>query len=96
MPGNGVYVLANKGDGAGFYKWTGGLLGAGRVYLEKTGSGTAPTYIPFGYSETTNIKTTDYTNYTDSDGWFTLDGRKLDTKPTKKGIYIYKGKKVIM
>ena len=29
-------------------------------------------------------------------GWYTLDGRKLDGKPTKKGIYIYNGKKVIM
>ena len=28
------------------------------------------------------------------DAWYTLDGRKLDGKPTKKGMYIYKGKKV--
>jgi len=26
--------------------------------------------------------------------WYTLDGRKLQGKPTQKGIYIYKGKKV--
>ena len=25
------------------------------------------------------------------DAWYTLDGRKLDGKPTKKGMYIYKG-----
>ena len=25
---------------------------------------------------------------------YTLDGRKLNAKPTKKGLYIYKGKKV--
>ena len=27
--------------------------------------------------------------------WYTLDGRKLDAQPTKKGVYIYKGKMVI-
>lgn len=27
--------------------------------------------------------------------WYTLDGRKLDKQPTTKGLYIYKGKKVI-
>ena len=29
------------------------------------------------------------------DDWYTLDGKKLDGEPTEKGIYIYKGKKVI-
>ena len=29
------------------------------------------------------------------DEWFTLDGRKLNGQPTKKGVYIYNGKKVI-
>mgnify|MGYP007069905352 CR=1 FL=1 len=28
------------------------------------------------------------------DGWFMLDGRKLPGKPTQKGIYINKGKKI--
>ena len=27
--------------------------------------------------------------------WYTIDGRRLQGKPTKKGIYIYNGKKVI-
>ena len=29
-------------------------------------------------------------------GWYTFDGRKLNTKPTEKGIYINKGKKIII
>lgn len=29
-------------------------------------------------------------------GWYSLDGRRLDTMPTKKGIYIKDGKKVII
>ena len=28
--------------------------------------------------------------------WYTLDGRKLDKQPTTKGLYIYKGKKVVI
>ena len=28
-------------------------------------------------------------------GWYTLDGHKLDGKPTKKGVYIYNGRKVV-
>ena len=43
--------------------------------------------------EETGIETTDYTNY--SDAWYTIDGRKLDSVPTKKGLYIHKGKKVV-
>ena len=28
--------------------------------------------------------------------WYTLDGRKLDAIPTKKGLYILNGKKVVI
>ena len=30
------------------------------------------------------------------DAWYSLDGRKLDSKPTKPGLYIRGGKKVII
>ena len=38
-------------------------------------------------------------NYAGADEWYTLytlDGRKLDGKPTQKGIYIHNGKKIIV
>ena len=28
--------------------------------------------------------------------WYSLDGRKLDGKPTVKGVYIYEGRKVVV
>lgn len=31
-----------------------------------------------------------------NDKWYTLDGRKLDAKPTKKGVYIMNGGKVVI
>ena len=30
------------------------------------------------------------------DGWFSIDGRKLNRKPTKKGVYIVNGKRVVI
>lgn len=29
-------------------------------------------------------------------GWYSLDGRQLDRKPTQKGVYLFKGKKVVV
>ena len=110
--GNGVYVLANKGNGAGFYKWTGGLLGAGRVYLQKTSSGTAPTYIPFGFGDTTSIneelrmknEALRMKNEEFAPAIYDLQGRKVNAQPNspalhsqlKKGIYIVNGKKIVI
>ena len=31
-----------------------------------------------------------------SDGWYSLDGRRLNTAPTRKGIYVNKGKVVMI
>ncbi|MBP5772177.1 MAG: fibronectin type III domain-containing protein [Bacteroidaceae bacterium] len=31
-----------------------------------------------------------------ANGWFTLDGRKLEGKPTAKGLYIHRGMKVVV
>ena len=32
----------------------------------------------------------------DDDQWYTLDGRRLDAKPTQRGLYIVNGKKVLI
>ena len=43
----------------------------------------------FGDGDASGIITTDFTNYTNNtDTWYTIDGRKLDGKPTQRGIYI--------
>ena len=50
--------------------------------------------IPFGLGdEPTDIKNV---NSEQVDSWWTLDGRKLDTKPTTKGLYIHNGRKTII
>ena len=37
-----------------------------------------------------------YTLHSTLSEWYTLDGRKLDKKPTRKGLYIYGGRKVVI
>jgi hypothetical protein len=47
----------------------------------------------FGDTEN-GITTTNFMN--SSDAWFTLDGRKLSGKPSRAGVYINNGKKVVI
>lgn len=47
------------------------------------------------FDETTKIANTNITNITNGD-WYDLNGRKLDKMPTKKGVYIMNGKKVVV
>jgi hypothetical protein len=47
--------------------------------------------------ETTNISTTNFTNDTNvNSDWYSLDGSRLNGKPTTKGIYIHNGNKVVI
>ena len=50
--------------------------------------------IEFERGETTAIDNSQFTIDISADSWYTIDGVKLNGEPTKKGIYIYKGKKV--
>lgn len=90
--GNGVYVLAKPaGKEIGFYKWTGGSLGAGRVYLDTTTA--APDFIGFS-SETTGIAAVTNNAQTTTGGVYNLQGQRVSL-PTK-GLFIVNGKKVVV
>ena len=52
--------------------------------------------IDWGEGETTQITNTNFTNSTNSDEWYTLDGRKLNAKPNAKGVYINNGRKTMI
>ena len=47
------------------------------------------------FGEATKITTTNITNITNGD-WYDLNGRKLQGMPTKKGVYIMNGRKVVV
>ena len=98
-PQNSILLL---GDDNKLHYAGAGHLGACRAYF-KIGDGVSAARsltsfsIDFGDDEATGIiSTTNYTNDTNSDAWFTLDGRRLSGKPTAKGLYIVNGKKVIV
>lgn len=93
---DGVYVLADKGEGAGFYKWTGGLLGSGRVYLEMAAGAKANEYIPFAFGDPTGINTIGNVQPTVGNDAYDLQGRRVGSATLNKGIYIVNGRKVIV
>ena len=84
----------------GFYKFT-GTLDPNKAHLEVASSGSgARQFIGIGgSSETKEIGDTPRLNEKGemiNDNWYTLEGLKLSGEPTKSGIYVRNGKKVIV
>ena len=73
-------------------------ISAGRAYfllpsVEATGAKSVMAF--FGDDVPTNINQTNRDDFTsDDNSWYSLSGQRLATRPTAKGIYIHKGKKV--
>lgn len=90
-----VYVLANKAKGVGFYKWTGGKLGKGRVYLPIGASVGAGEFCAFtdDDNQPDAIQEIDLSELKDVP-CYDLQGRRVKT--LKKGVYIVNGQKVII
>ena len=91
------YVLYNNE----FVKATGNIP-QGKNYLDFTTQSSEVSsvatrgFYSIGEDEATGIRevTLRQAQGPSDDAWYLLDGRKLSGQPTKKGIYIYKGKKV--
>ena len=97
-------ILFMGGENTLYYPITGASIGAQRAYF-KIGDGAALARqltafrINFGDDEATGIISIENGKLNiehSADAWFTLDGRKLDGKPTQRGIYINNGKKTII
>ena len=96
-------ILFMGSDNTLYYPQNGASIGAQRAYF-KIGddNSSAPTLLSFniyfGDSETTGIITISKESGSqgDDDGWYSLDGRKLSGKSTKKGLYIVNGRKVVV
>ena len=89
------FVLAKPaGKSAGFYKWNGGSLTSGKVYLPAPAG--ARDYLEFTFDgETTGLsEELRMKNEESAAAWYDLQGRKV-ANPTK-GLYIVNGKKVIV
>ena len=89
---DGVYVLASENSLTGFYKWEGGLLGSGRVYLPAT---SAARFISID-GVATAIKTVDNSQPTTASDVYNLAGQRVSPATLKQGLYISNGKKQIV
>lgn len=95
------YILSKQNDVIGWYPLAAAYeLKAHSAYLKLlTADVNAARGIvmDYGDGETTGIAT--ITNDRDSmadDAWYTVDGKKLDEKPVKKGLYIHNGRKTVI
>ena len=93
-------ILLMGGENMLYYPTTGAGIGAQHAYL-KIGDGAQLARlkafrINFGDDETSGILSLSKDSRSAGESWFTLDGRKLDGKPTRKGLYINNGVKVVI
>jgi uncharacterized protein YjdB len=90
------YVLAKKSGVVGFYKWNGGSLTSGKVYLPSSSVSNAREFLGFSFdeNEVTAINEAKSQQPTANGQYYDLQGRKV-AKPTK-GLYIVNGRKVIV
>ena len=80
-----------------YWPLSGASLGACRAYfkLNDVDAGDIlKTRMNFEEETTGILSTTNYTNK--ADAWYTVNGVKLDKEPTKKGMYIHNGIKVVI
>ncbi|MBR6963285.1 MAG: hypothetical protein IKH86_06570 [Prevotella sp.] len=89
-----VYVLSKKSKGVGFYKWTGGKLGAGRVYLPVEANVEGANEFCAFFEDTTDAIQAIESAEQLVGPYYDLQGRRVE-KPTK-GVYIVNGQKVII
>jgi hypothetical protein len=87
--GNSHYVYDNDG----FRLQSTGTIAANKAYLSLPTSDTDKINVSLGGA--TGIKGIAADNE-DNGAWYTLDGAKVNEKPTAKGLYIHNGKKVIV
>ena len=97
----GTYVLYGGAEGLGFYPFSGTKLSDGKAYISVSASSTVRGYV--GFMEETVPGKTDIQSPSApgvqegaAEGWFTLDGRALGGRPATPGLYIQKGRKVMI
>ena len=86
------YVLAKMANGVGFYKWNGGALSSGRVYLPTDVVTSAHEFLGLTLGEETGVNEVRGRRSEGRGEVYDLQGRKV-LKPTL-GLYIVNGKRV--
>ena len=94
-------VLYVGADNQLYYPQSGTSIGAQRAYFKLSGLtvgniANSAIVLDFGDGETTTGISPSPTLPQGEGAWYSLDGRRLNGKPTAPGLYINKGKKVII
>ena len=98
-------ILFLGGANTLYYPKANASIGAQRAYFELSGLTASENtnlvrafVLNFG-NETTGIRSIENGKWkmeNEADAWYGLDGRKLSSKPTRKGLYIHNGKAVVI
>lgn len=91
------YTLSrgSSGEGTlGFYKYSGSTLNYGKAYLITPNA--APNFIGFNEGGATAIEVPAATNNVEKGEIYDLTGRRIESQPAKKGIYVKNGQKFIV
>ncbi len=73
-----------------------GYLSKGKVYLDPSPSTPAPSRLMIYTGGETGIESLQYSIDLHLETWYSIDGRRLSGKPTRKGLYIRNGQKVVI
>ena len=80
-----------------YWPQSGAGIGACRAYFEMNGGANAVRSFVLNFGEeTSSMHNAQFTMHNEAGAWYTLDGRKLDGKPTVKGVYIHGGRAVVV
>mgnify|MGYP007069872740 CR=1 FL=1 len=91
IAGGTVYVLYQDA----FVKTTSGTIPAGKAYLVLAAGKQAPQRLSISRDgDSTGIFELQTAGGDGSENWYDLQGRKLQQRPTQKGVFIVNGKKV--
>ena len=94
---NAIYTMGNTSAGFGFHKYTGEYVPGGKAFLPLNTSNGAKAILTMVFADmTTGVKSVSSDNEDLQNDWYSLDGTRLNGKPTQHGIYINGNKKVVV
>ena len=94
----GKYKNAEDGVEFGFQRYQGDYLPAHKAFLNAGGAANARG-LHMVFDDATGIRSIDNGQLTIDNlagAWYSLDGRRLSGKPTKSGVYVNNGRKVVI
>ena len=104
-----LYVLGNKNSHFGFHRYEGSTMAAHKAFvlINDSNEAIARSLTMVFDDDATSIKTVLDKGFLDEpsdraermvndSNWYTVDGRKLQGKPTKSGLYMNNGHKVVI